>query len=79
MGALGRTLRRTGMVAATTAAFTLAGAGIASAHHCYKVEWTEKAYAQLSANNTAWMSFASQIIKRIASNGPRKAPTESSA
>jgi hypothetical protein len=46
------------MVAATTAAFTLAGAGIASAHHCYKDEWTQAAYAHLSANNTAWMSFS---------------------
>lgn len=57
MGALGRTLRRTGMVAATTAAFTLAGAGIASAHHCYKDEWRQAAYDHLSANRTAWVSL----------------------
>jgi hypothetical protein len=58
MGALGRTLRRTGMVAATTAAFTLAGAGIASAHHCYKDEWRQAAYDHLSANRTAWVSLS---------------------
>lgn len=58
MGALGRTLRRTGMVAATTAAFTLAGAGIASAHHCYKDEWRQAAYDHLSANGTAWVSLS---------------------
>lgn len=58
MGALGRTLRRTGMVAATTAAFTLAGAGIASAHHCYKDQWQQAAYDHLSANGTAWVSLS---------------------
>lgn len=58
MGALGRVLRRTGMVAATTAAFTLAGAGIASAHHCYKDEWRQAAYEHLSTNQTAWVSLS---------------------
>lgn len=58
MGALGRTLRRTGMVAATTAAFTLAGAGIASAHHCYKDDWQQAAYDRLSAGGTAWISLS---------------------
>lgn len=65
MGALGRALRRTGMVAATTAAFTLAGAGIASAHHCYKAEWQEVAYANL-AEGTAWMplgDLATMVIQ----------------
>ncbi|MDC5699030.1 hypothetical protein OO014_17400 [Intrasporangium calvum] len=58
MGALGRVLRRTGTVAATTAAFTLAGTGIASAHHCYKDEWRQAAYEHLATSQTPWVSLS---------------------
>lgn len=69
MGALGRTLRRTGMVAATTAAFTLAGAGIASAHHCYKAEWQEVAYANVS-EGTAWITLGDLAVMVIQWQNP---------
>ena len=44
MTALHRTMRRAGTVLAATAAITLAGATMASAHHCYKEQWQEAAY-----------------------------------
>lgn len=33
-------------------------AGAASAHHCYKEEWTEAAYQRLAAGGTAWVSLS---------------------
>jgi hypothetical protein len=58
MGALTRAFRRTGVVAATAAAFTLAGAGIASAHHCYKDDWQAAAYQHHLKGGTAWVSLS---------------------
>ena len=49
--------RRALGVAAGTAALTLGVATTASAHHCYKVDWNERAYAQLSQGGTPWMSL----------------------
>ena len=43
---------------AATAALSLAGATAASAHHCYKEEWQDAAYAQLSKGRTAWMPLS---------------------
>ncbi|MDV3222636.1 hypothetical protein [Intrasporangium sp.] len=59
MGALHRTLRRAGTALAATAAITLAGSTMASAHHCYKAEWEQAAYDQLSSGKTAaWLALS---------------------
>lgn len=55
---LNRTLRRVGTALAATAAFTLAGASMASAHHCYKDDWQAAAYAQQSTNQSPWMTLS---------------------
>lgn len=47
-------LRRALAVTAGTAALTFGVASTASAHHCYKVDWNEKAYAQQSTNGSPW-------------------------
>ncbi len=48
-------IRRSVGVIAGAAALTLGTATVASAHHCYKVDWNDKAYEQLSKGGTAWM------------------------
>ena len=58
MGALRTALRRTGTVAATVAAMTLAGSSMASAHHCYKNYWQPNAYTQHLKGNTPWMPLS---------------------
>ncbi|HEX5969200.1 MAG TPA: hypothetical protein VFY88_12035 [Intrasporangium sp.] len=58
MSALHRTVRRAGTVLAATAAITLAGSTMASAHHCYKNEWQAAAHEQLSNGRTAWMPLS---------------------
>ncbi len=58
MGALHTALRRTGTVAATVAAMTLAGSSMASAHHCYKNYWQPNAYGQHLQGNTPWMPLS---------------------
>lgn len=50
-------LRRAATTTAAAAALGLATASMASAHHCYKVDWNERAYAQLSQGGTPWMSL----------------------
>ena len=50
-------MRRAGAAVAGAAAITLATASIASAHHCYKVDWNDRAYAAVSGG-TAWMSLS---------------------
>ena len=50
-------MRRTGAAVAGAAAISLATASIASAHHCYKVDWNDRAYAAVSSG-TAWMSLS---------------------
>lgn len=57
MTALHRTLRRAGMAVAATAALGLAGASMASAHHCYKDYWTPQAYENVSSG-TPWMALS---------------------
>lgn len=51
-------VRRGTMVAATTAALGIATATVASAHHCYKIDWNESARAQLEAHSTAWLPLS---------------------
>lgn len=51
-------IRRSVGVIAGAAALTLGTATAASAHHCYKVDWNEKAYEQLSGGGTAWMPLS---------------------
>ena len=58
MGALRTILRRSGTVAAATAAVTLAGSSMASAHHCYRDYWQPNAYAQHAKGNTPWMPLS---------------------
>ena len=58
MSALHRTMRRAGTVLAATAAITLAGSTMASAHHCYKNQWQEAAHQAQSKGNSAWMPLS---------------------
>ncbi|WEV78049.1 hypothetical protein O9K63_15900 [Janibacter cremeus] len=50
-------IRRSVGVIAGAAALTLGTATAASAHHCYKVDWNDKAAEQLARNSTAWVSL----------------------
>lgn len=52
------TIRRALGVIAGAAALTIGTATAASAHHCYKVDWNEKAYEQLSGGGTAWLPLS---------------------
>lgn len=47
-------IRRAVGVVAGAAALTLGTASIASAHHCYKVDWNAKAYENHARGNTPW-------------------------
>lgn len=58
MSGLSRAARRAGIIGATAAAFTLAGAGVASAHHCYKDSWQATAYAHHAEGGTAWLPLS---------------------
>lgn len=49
---------RTSMIIAATAAMTLAGSTVASAHHCYKEQWRDAAYAALAPGGTPWISLS---------------------
>ena len=51
-------VRRSGAVVAGAAAITVATASIASAHHCYKVDWQEAAYAHHVEGGTAWWTLS---------------------
>ena len=48
-------LRRATAAVAGAAALTLGVASAASAHHCYKVDWNERAQSMLASNSTAWI------------------------
>jgi hypothetical protein len=52
-----RVLGLGGSFIAATAALTLV-ASSASAHHCYKDEWAEAAYAHHAAGGTAWVPLS---------------------
>jgi hypothetical protein len=56
-------------VAAGAAALTMALAPAASAHHCYKVDWNENAYANL-AKGTAWMPLSDMAELFVAEFAP---------
>lgn len=43
---------------AGTAALSIALAGTASAHHCYKQDWNDAAFAQLSEGGTPWQPLS---------------------
>ena len=43
---------------AGAAALSLGLATAASAHHCYKVDWNEKAYANHAQGGTAWVPLS---------------------
>lgn len=44
--------------AALAAVGLVTSAGAASAHHCYKEEWSAAAYQNLAEKGTAWMSLS---------------------
>lgn len=52
------TARRASAVVASAAAITLGVAGTASAHHCFKVDWSQAAYEQHIQGNTPWMPLS---------------------
>lgn len=52
------TARRASAVVATAAAITLGLAGTASAHHCFKVDWSQVAHQQHLQGNTPWMPLS---------------------
>lgn len=54
-------LRRAGAVTAATAALALVGSA-ASAHHCYKEEWQDAAYAHLQQGGTPWMPLSEFVV-----------------
>lgn len=56
-GSWGRTARRAGSLCAAVAAFSLATAGTASAHFCYK-DWQDAAYRHHVNGGTAWMPLS---------------------
>lgn len=47
-------LRRAATTTAAAAALGLATASMASAHHCYKVDWNAKAYSNQASNGSPW-------------------------
>lgn len=51
-------VRRAVGTVAGAAAVTLVTATMASAHHCYKVEWNENSYAHHVQGGTAWMPLS---------------------
>lgn len=51
-------MRRTIGVVAGAAALTLGTATVASAHHCYKVDWNDRAYENHMRGGTAWVSLS---------------------
>ena len=65
MGALRTILRRSGTVAAAAAAVTVAGASLASAHHCYRDYWQPAAYQQHLAGNTPWMPLSDMGVQYL--------------
>jgi hypothetical protein len=52
---------------AAGAALSLLGSTAASAHHCYKVDWQERAYENLAASGTAWMPLSDLAVMFMAS------------
>jgi hypothetical protein len=52
---------------AAGAALSLLGSTAASAHHCYKVDWQEKAYENLAASGTAWLPLSDLAVMFMAS------------
>lgn len=53
-----RTSRRISLVAATTTVLLAVGATSASAHHCYKDQWADAAYAHHAAGGTPWVPIS---------------------
>jgi hypothetical protein len=49
-----RSLRRAGLVSAGAAVLVLVGGNAAFAHHCYKADWNDAAYAHHAGGGTAW-------------------------
>ena len=68
-----RTWAARGMtVAAATAALSIVTASSASAHHCFKEDWADAAYAHHAAGGTAWIpltQLGQMIISAPAPDG----------
>ena len=53
-----RTVRRAGLVSVGAAAVLAMSANAAFAHHCYKADWNDAAYAHHAAGGTAWLPLS---------------------
>jgi hypothetical protein len=65
MRSLAKGFRRGGTALAATAAITLAGATMASAHHCYRDVWMGASYGQISTGTTAWMPLSDMGVQFV--------------
>ncbi|MFK5647644.1 hypothetical protein ACI3ET_14100 [Ornithinimicrobium sp. LYQ121] len=54
---------------AAGATLSLLGSTAASAHHCYKVDWQERAYENLARSGTAWMAVSDLAIMFMVAPG----------
>jgi hypothetical protein len=65
MRSLAKGFRRGGTALAATAAITLAGATMASAHHCYRDVWLGASESQLSSGKTPWMPLSDMGVQFV--------------
>ena len=53
-----RTIRRAGLVSVGATAILAISANSAFAHHCYKVDWNDSAYAHHAQGGTTWLPLS---------------------
>jgi hypothetical protein len=63
---LSRIIRRAGLVSVGAAAILAISANSAFAHHCYKVDWNDAAYAHHAQGGTTWLPLSDLADRVIA-------------